>query len=62
MHRAFKSKFGHGHVLTIGRILPFTLHWQTNINNNTRTVTYAEPDRNIENLSRRSACAAGYPS
>src|SRR5215475_15353770 len=40
----------------------FTLPWLTNISSNTSTVTYAEPDRNIEKLSRRSACAAGYPS
>src|SRR5262245_52700630 len=30
-------------------------NWRANIKNNTRAVTYAESDRNIENLSRRGA-------
>jgi hypothetical protein len=29
---------------------------------NTRTMTYAESDRNLENLLRRGACDAGHPS
>src|SRR5262249_41791979 len=32
------------------------------LENNTRAESYAEPDRNIKNLSRRGASDAGYPS